>query len=432
MSGAGDRTGTVHVVGAGLAGMAAALSLSRAGRQVILHEAAPQAGGRCRSFHDPQLGRRIDNGNHLLLSANRAALDYLEEIGAADTLVAGEAAFPFLDLATGERWTIAFGDGLARRLFAPILQVPGAGLRDLVGLLRLGIAGTDTTVLQALGAGPAMERFWRPLTAAVLNTEPEVASARLLLSALRRAVLDDGGGVTPLTARDGLTESFVDPALTTLQRRGVQVRFGHRLRAIEQVGTRATALRFQNEAVALSATDAVVLAVPPMAATALLPEVPAPVASSAILNAHFQLPEPAILPVGGRLIGLVGGMAQWVFLRGDLASVTVSAADALIDRGSDVLLDKLWRDTAMALGSPREPMPPGRIVKERRATFRQTPDAARSRPGPQTHLANLALAGDWTATGLPATIDGAIHSGRAAAAVISATVIAAGAGQASG
>ena len=110
---------TVHVVGAGLAGLAAAVRLAARGEGVVLHEAAGQAGGRCRSYHDPVLDMVIDNGNHLVLSGNRAALSYLETIGASAGLVGpATAEFAFIDLASGERWTLRINDGrLPRWIF---------------------------------------------------------------------------------------------------------------------------------------------------------------------------------------------------------------------------------------------------------------------------------------------------------------------------
>lgn len=406
----------VHIIGAGLAGLAAALALSKSGRSVCIHEAAPQAGGRCRSFHDATLGRRIDNGNHLLLSANRAALDYLAETGAADTLVAGDGPIPFLDLSTGDAWKLDLGTGgLLRRLAAPVFQVPGARCLDAVAMVRLATARPETSVLDALGPGPLMERFWRPFTTAVLNTDPEEASAALLRGVLGTLLFEGGDGLIPLTARDGLSESFVDPCLAALAARGVPLGLGRRLRAIDLEGNRATALHFQGESIALADTDDVVIAVPATAASALLPGLTVPAETSAIVNAHFILEAPGQVPGGGVLIGLVGGTAEWVFLRGDLASITVSAADTWIDRPAEELLDLLWRDTATALGQPDAARPPGRIVKERRATFRQTPEAMKRRPVSTTAWRNLVLAGDWTDTGLPATIEGAIRSGGAAA-----------------
>src|SRR6266404_2862769 len=117
----------VHIVGAGLAGLAAAVRLAGAGRDIVLHEASGHAGGRCRSYFDSELGCRIDNGNHLLLSGNRAALDYLERIGAAASL-SGPAVprFDFCDLVNGERWTLAPGSGrLPWWIFSPRRRVPG-------------------------------------------------------------------------------------------------------------------------------------------------------------------------------------------------------------------------------------------------------------------------------------------------------------------
>ena len=103
---------TVHVVGAGLAGLAAAVRLAGRGADVVVHEAAGQAGGRCRSYHDPALDMVIDNGNHLLLSANHAALAFLATIGAADSLVGPPTAdFAFADLKSGERWTLRINAG---------------------------------------------------------------------------------------------------------------------------------------------------------------------------------------------------------------------------------------------------------------------------------------------------------------------------------
>lgn len=419
MTVAATPIGQVHIIGAGLAGLATALSLSAAGRQVVIHEAAPQAGGRCRSYFDPVLGRRIDNGNHLLLSVNRAALAYLAEIGAGDSLNAGGGPIPFLDLASGRSWSLALGDGgFLRRLSGPLRQVPGARLRDGIGMLRLAAAGPRTTVAQAVGQGALMERFWHPLTAAVLNAHPDEASAALLRSVLRTAMVEGGDGLVPLTAKIGLSESFVDPALATLAARGAEIRFGRRLRGIDRDDRRATTLRFHDDSVTLENADAVVVAAGPSVATGLLPGLSVPMETSSIVNAHFLLDAPGRLPGGEALVGLIGGTAEWVFLRDTIASVTVSAADTLLERSAEELLNILWRDTAAALGRPKAPRPPGRIVKEKRATFRQTPKAARRRPPQRTALRNLFLAGDWTDTGLPATIEGAIRSGRAAADIV--------------
>ena len=148
-----------------------------------------------------------------------------------------------------------------------------------------------------------------------------------------------------------------------------------------------------------------------------------PDASHAIVNGHICLPRAVRLPGDAVLLGLVGGTAEWLFVRDRLVSLTVSAADRLADEPNESIAARFWADTAKALDLPDEPQPPIRIVKERRATFAQTPEQEARRAGARTRWSNLFLAGDWTATGLPATIEGAICSGdRAADLAVNRTV----------
>lgn len=415
----------VHVVGAGLAGLACAVHLARRGVAVALYEAAGQAGGRCRSYHDVRLDCRVDNGNHILLSANTAALSYLEEIGARDTLIGpAEAAFPFYDLRSGARWVLRPNAGrLPWWIFSSARRVPGTRPGGYLAGLRLARAGTNATVADCLDAqDPLWAGFWVPLTIAALNTAPREASAHLLWLVLRETFGRGGAACRPLIARDGLGPSLVDPALARLREAGAEVRFNRRLRRIEFAGSRAARLDFGDAAVALGEADRLVLAVPPVAAAELLPGLEAPDEMRPIVNAHIRLPEPPRLPPGMSaelpLLGLVGGLGQWLVLRGAVASLTVSAAAEIVDRPAESLAARFWAETAQALGLDPAPMPPVRVVKERRATFAQTPAALRRRPPARTAWDNLALAGDWTDTGYPATIESAVRSGRTAARLV--------------
>jgi squalene-associated FAD-dependent desaturase len=411
----------VHVVGAGLAGLAAAVRLVRLGRRVAIYEAANQAGGRCRSFFDRTLGRVIDNGNHLLLSGNRGALGYLDTIGAADSLIATQdASFPFLDLATGERWLLRPNRGpVPFWIMMRSRRVPGTRLGAYLAALRLARAGPQQTVAACLGTSdPLWRRFWAPLATAVLNTPPETGSARLLWAALRESFAKGAAGCRPLIARESLAASLIEPALRLLSRHDAAVSFGQRLRRIEWHAGEARILDFGPRRIDLGPGDRLIVALPPGQIADLLPGIVAPSASHAIVNGHIRLPRPARLPGDAVLLGLIGGTAEWLFVRGALASLTVSAADALADEPSEAIARRFWVDTAKALGLPAEPQPPVRIVKERRATFAQTPDQEARRAEARTPWPNLFLAGDWTATGLPATIEGAIRSGERAAELV--------------
>src|SRR3974390_1212809 len=130
---------TIHIIGAGLAGLSAAVRLATPANRVIVHEATAFAGGRCRSYHDAAVGMVIDNGNHLLLSGNHAALDYIRRIGASHRLIGPDTAeFSFADLKSRERWTLRVSDGrVPWWVFGAKRRVPGTGPLDYVPLARL-------------------------------------------------------------------------------------------------------------------------------------------------------------------------------------------------------------------------------------------------------------------------------------------------------
>jgi squalene-associated FAD-dependent desaturase len=410
----------VHIVGAGLAGLAAAVRLAGGPRQIVLHEAARQAGGRCRSFYDPVLGMTIDNGNHLLLSGNHAARRFLTAIGSEDQLVRPpEAEFAFVDLATKERWRLRPNAGpLPWWIFSSLRRVPGTGPRDYLGLLRLLVPGKDAAIGAVMRCdGLLYERLWRPFFLAALNTEPGEASSHLAAAVVRETLGRGGRACRPLVTAQGLSTAFIDPALDYLVKRGVKIRFDHRLRAIEFAQGCAKALDFGDDLVQLDAADKIVLAVSPSAAQGLVPGLRTPNAYRAIVNAHFKIAPPPDFPP---LLGIVNGTIEWLFAFSGRLSVTISGADRLLDVPREKLAETIWAEVA-EVTRIEKPLPPWQIIKEKRATFAATVDENARRPGAGTAYANLVLAGDWTATGLPATIEGAIRSGHRAAGLIAAS-----------
>ena len=407
---------TVHVVGAGLAGLAAAVRLASRGARVLVHEAAGQAGGRCRSYHDPVLDMVIDNGNHLLLSGNHAALSYLESIGAQGKLAGPPAAeFAFMDLASGEQWTVRINAGrVPWWIFDRNRRVPGTTARDYLSFARLLFAPEKETICETVTcAGPLYERLARPLWVAALNTDPKEGSARLAGAIIRETLLVGGSACRPLIARDGLGPVFIEPALRFLAAHDVKVEFGHRLRALGFADGKVAMLDFGDDKLAIENDDAI-LAVPPVVAADLVPALKTPSEFRAIVNAHFRVEPPAGL---APIIGVVNGTVEWLFAFPDRLSVTISAADRLLDVPRETLAQKIWHEVATLTALPKA-LPPWQIVRERRATFAATPGENANRPATATAWSNLFLAGDWTRTGLPATIEGAIRSGNRAADLV--------------
>lgn len=408
----------VHIIGAGLAGLAAAVRLADAGIQVRIYEAAPRAGGRCRSYHDPQLGCVIDNGNHLLMSGNHAVLAYLNAVGARDRLAGpSSAAYPFLDVQSGARWNLRPSRGrIPWWLLDAKRRVPGTTPASYLSALKLLQARAGETVADLIPPGtPLYRNFWEPLTVAALNTGPEQAAAILMRPVLMETFLKGADACRPLIARDNLADTLVDPALAFLAARGAEVRFGARVRGFAFTDTHVTRMETDDGPVSIEAADTVILAAPAWIAETLVPDLTVPPPGEAIVNVHYRLPRVFAVPGEVSITGVIGGLSQWVFVRGDLASVTISAAGTVTDDAAETIATRCWRDVARVLNEPAMTEPPARVIKEKRATFAQTPAAIARRPQIQSRYPNLLLAGDWTATGLPATIEGAVRSGVSAA-----------------
>ena len=344
-------SGTVHIIGAGLAGLSAAVRLTSRGRTVVVHEATAFAGGRCRSYHDASVGMTIDNGNHLLLSGNHAALDYLRNIGAADRLIGPQhPEFSFVDFLSGERWTLRFNDGpVPFWIFDSRRRVPGTSPLDYLPLARLLWAPAGKTVGEVIACkGTLYERLVEPLILAALNIDAPLGAARLAGAIVRETLAVGGRACRPLIAREGLGATLIEPALALLQQRGtaVQLRASIARRCgFPPSGSRRSILAA--ETIALNADDAVVLAVPPYAAASLMGGLEAPTEFRAIVNAHFRIEPPAELPP---ILGVLNANVQWIFAFPGRVSVTISAGDRLIDTPREELAKTIWDEVARVTG----------------------------------------------------------------------------------
>jgi squalene-associated FAD-dependent desaturase len=410
-------TKNAHIIGAGVSGLSAAVRLANAGYQVHVHEATQQAGGRCRSYFDAATNLTIDNGNHLLLSGNRHAVAYARSIGTEAGLVGPKSAqFPFVDISTGQRWKLDLGDTrLPLWVFDSARRVPDTGLSDYLALAPLVWAGTDKLVGKTIPCkGTLYQRLVQPLLLAALNVDPPEGSAGLAGAVVRETLLAGGQACRPLIARDGLSAVLIEPAVKLLQEKGASIQFSHELRAFGMSDGRVNELKFGDGAIALGLDDVVVMAVPARPAATLLPGLKTPSKFRAIVNAHFRFDPP---PGAAPILGVVGGLVEWLFAFPQRLSVTISNGDRLVDMPREQLAQAIWSDICKAAGVSGE-LPPWQIVRERRATFEATPEQNALRPGPVTQWKNLFLAGDWTDTGLPATIEGSVRSGDRAADLV--------------
>ncbi len=432
----------IVVVGGGLAGCAAAVRLAARGCAVTLLERHPRLGGKVASFR--HRGRWVDNGQHVATKACTAFRGFLAEIGAADRMRWQQhLRVPFL-APGGKRHLLTRWD-----LPAPLHLLPGLLAFDLIpagerlGLKRVLDAATtrkeeDSQTflawLQGLGQGErAVRRFWDPLVYAVCNAGSGEIGAGTGAWVVREALCTRADALDLGLFTVPQAELFGPAVSAYLETHGGTVRTGSYVAALTGKGAHIAGVRLgTGEEIP---ADAVVLAAPWEAAHALLPEpFRAPgtwhtLVPGAILSVNLLLDRP-VLPEGEDFAALVDTPVQWAFSRtrlwdldpkeGEVLSLVASGANALVDRTQEDLIAIARQSLEACLPA----MAGARILdaivmKEKRATFLPAPGSAGLRPGPRMDgLEGLALAGAWTATGWPATMEGAVRSGQAAAEVL--------------
>jgi squalene-associated FAD-dependent desaturase len=410
------------VVGGGLAGLAAALDLVDAGHEVTLVEARPTVGGAVQTLpeRDGDPSPPPDNGQHIALGCCTEYLRFLARVGQAGSVLRTPLALPVIG-EDGRRATLANG-ALA------LLRYGHLPLRERVTVARVARrlgrldpdAHDDVTfadLLRRLGqSDAAIDRFWDVFMRPALNVASEQASAALAIFTVRTALLGERGASDLVLPAAPLGEMHGEAAERALVAAGAVVR--RRARAIALDG-RAVVLA---DAERIEA-DGIVVALPPDESARLLGE-PAPgLEDSPIVSVHLLFDRRLLDPP---LAALLGSPAHWVFDRGRLTgyepaqgqylTVVASGAPELAATRGRELVDLMVREVTGRLG-PAE-LRWSRVSREPGATFLGRPGTAGLRPGPQTGRPGVMRAGAWTATGWPATMEGAIRSGRRAARLL--------------
>jgi squalene-associated FAD-dependent desaturase len=412
-----NNQGKVHIIGAGIAGLTAAVLLAKAGRNVAVYEASPHAGGRCRSYEDKKLGETVDNGNHLLLGANVHTLRLIEEIGAAEKFYQWRDGVRFVDVSSGDSWNITPAGFLGKRA-----RVAGSTWAEYIKSFSLLWAGKKS-VEHALGhTGRLYDGLWKPLAVSILNTPLHKASAAMFRHVMLRLFLGGSNALTAYFPKVGWGDALINPLLAECEKHGAKVEFSTRVKRLQQVTHQITAIELTNETVELGKLDSVIVAVPPFVVGDLVDEVATPKAHHAIVNVHYKAADVADkLRAESRLFwGVVGGTAEWFFVKGDVISSTTSAADELAGAPEADIAARVWQDLQKS-ANIKALLPDYRVLIEKRATFACDVDYAFNRPANATHCDNLVIAGDYTDTGLPATIESAVVSGKKAAKIVLAT-----------
>jgi squalene-associated FAD-dependent desaturase len=437
----------VAVLGAGVAGLSAALALAEQGFTVNVYEAKNFPGGRACSLRDAPSGLILDNGQHIVMGCYHAFLRLLDRLGTRDRLAESPGlAVDYLAPAGSagpQRTRLAAANLPAPfHLLTGLFNFRALNFSDRLAILRLGLAlrvgqlpASDETAAAWLArhrqTPGAIRALWEPFCIAALNEPLATASAYLLWETLRQSLFGARGDSAIFFSRVGLSDLFRPDAELRLRATGGNLHYGAQV-----------TLRFDGDRVSGAETsrgekiaaDLFISALPWSALRAQLPESSplraqlAALQPSGILNIHFLCDRP-LLDVP--FVGLLDSPFHWVFDRSDhlpperrgrefLYAITMSAAsDQWLSRKSEDILVAARAELARFLPAARDAVFTRELViKTRDATFAATPAAEPARPGPVTAWKNLLLAGDWTNTKLPATLEGAALSGESAARAI--------------
>jgi squalene-associated FAD-dependent desaturase len=440
----------VIVVGAGCAGLSAAVALSEAGARVLVLEARPLLGGRATTFVDPATGESVDNGQHLLLGCYRETFTFLSRIGATDQVrLQPRLEVPFVDDA-----------GVESLLSCPSLPAPLHLLAGLIDWTALGWADrwSAVSLVPAIRAArryvrtgrgylPASEEetvenwlirngqsrrlramLWEPLALAALNQPIREAAAPPFVRVLAEMFGPDPRASAIAVPLRPLAALYAEPSRALIRARGGDVRVASPAR-VRAPGSRVAGVLVRGEPIDAPSVVAAVpwFALPETvgdAAGALAPVVAAAraVAASPIVTVNLWLDRP-VLPAP--FVGLPGRTFQWVFDKRQVLGASASHL-SLVSSGAAGVVARTNADLGeLARAELTRAVPVVQqahvrrcvVVRERRATFSLAPGQP-PRPGARTPVEGLVLAGDWTDTGLPATIEGAVLSGHRAASAI--------------
>jgi squalene-associated FAD-dependent desaturase len=420
------------IVGGGFAGLSAAASLAARGARVVVFEARPSPGGRASSFTDPATGEAVDNGQHLVVGAYTETFAFLDRIGARDAI----RLQPSLSLDVVDR------DGSASRFVCPRLPSPWhlligllrwSALRwpDRLGALRLAFRprprASETVRAWLVRTGQTarlITLLWEPLAVAALNQSIDTAAAQPFAIVIDR-ILESRASSSLGIATAPLHELYVAPAQSFIEARGGAIRTG-RAAVIGAWPAASLSVRAGDQEIW---PRAVICAVPWFALRAAFEPPPPPL--GAVFDAADATPASPIVTVNlwldrpvtdAMFVGLPGRTMQFMFDKrrvfGESAShlsLISSGAVAVIAKSNEELATTAIAELRAAFPAARDAViRRSQVVRERKATFSVAPGVP-DRPPVRTGIPGLFLAGDWIGNDLPATIEGAVTSGHAAA-----------------
>lgn len=394
--------------------MSAAVHSLKKNYKVYLFESSNFPGGRCRSFYEKRLNQEIDNGNHLVFTANENFYELCKIIKSTDTIKTLPPNLNFFNLNNNSHWSIDLSKiSSLRLLLGKNKPIPNSSFIDYLSILKFLFVNRHRTVSEIIGGSNIFSTLWDPLTIGVMNTSSNYASAKVLSNVLKKTVLRGDKYCYIYQPKINWNKTLIQPTINFLNNHGCRVQYKSMLRKIDVLDNAVTRLYFTNQVVDVLKNEIVVLSIPPSNLQKLLPQYTFPSSYNSIVNVHYKLNRNLKKKFKHSIIGFIESNTQWIFIKKNHISITISNANYLNSYNTEEIATLVWKEVCKYLNL-KIGIPDYQVVKEKKATVVQSPknfdivEKIKNLPN------NLRISGDWTQSDLPCTIEGSILSGRKA------------------
>jgi squalene-associated FAD-dependent desaturase len=418
------------IIGGGISGLTAASILSSKNIDIFLIESSPKLGGRTYSFTDKETETEIDNGQHILMGCYKDTHTFLNLIGAQNNFDYQKNLYlKFIDRNKDQFQLNASSLFYPFNLLSAINNYDALDLQDKIPFIRLllKLPFISKSSLRKISVKQWLEKekqssntinsFWEILCIGAMNTSLEKASALVFYEILIKIFFNGNVAATIVLPKYGLNDSIINPASSFIAKNGGKIIFSETVKEVVVKNQKIVALKSEKNL--YENFDFVISAIPLHALEKIIPkgilEIDLELNYSTILNIHIWLNENILQE---KFYGLLSSPLHWIFIKEKHINIVISDADYLAEKSKEEILNFVIEELEKYTSMKREDIKHYKIIKEKRATF--VPDIAtlEKRPNSKTSLKNLFLAGDWTNTGLPSTIESAVKSGRNAAELV--------------
>ena len=407
--------GKLYIIGSGLAGLSASLWASKKKLDMHIFESTGMSGGRCRSFYDKKMEIEIDNGNHIVLSANNNFYEFCQIVESVNSLKKIPPIFNFFNLEEKLYWKLdLYQNGPSSIIFNKEKGIPNSKVSDYYSLLNFLFVKKSAKVEDLINKHSTLyKNFWEPFTLGIMNTSPRHASANVLSNVLKKTLFRGKDFFFVYQPIKNWNKTLIEPAIAYLKKRKKDIMYNHSLKGIEIKDNRICKLQFNRMDINVNKNDKVILALPLNIFGKFFPSILIPSEFNTIINIHYKLSDQILKKFRSEIIGMIESKSQWIFVKKGYISITISDANKFEDIPNDIIAELVWKEVCEYLAETLK-LPTFRVIKEKKATYNQSPENNHLLSNINPLPKNLLIAGDWTQNKLPCTIEGSILSGKKA------------------